>query len=176
MVERAGGAGLALESQEPAGVVREGGGKQFDGDLALEAGIARPVNLSHSAGGDMFNDLVGANAAPGLQVVGRLDTLGRGLFEETRGTRIVIEQRPDLSLEIRIVLAGAIEECGLAGRVEFQGGVQNGLNLPVTLGGHAVAALSSRCSQDLAMRQSRLTVAGEIPSTWAVSSILRPPK
>ena len=156
--------------------MRESGGKQFDGDLPLEPGITRPVYLSHSAGGDMFNDLVGPNAAPGLQVVGRLDTLGRGLFEKTRRTDIVIEQRLDLSLQLRVVLAGTFEERRLPGRVDFQGSLQNGLNLPVTFGAHALAGLSSRCSQDLAVRHSRLTVAGEIPNTWAVSSILRPPK
>jgi hypothetical protein len=98
MVQRAGSASLALESQKPIRVVRESGGQQFDGDLPLEPGITRPVNLSHSAGGDMFHDLVGPDAASGLQVVGRLDPLGRGLFEKTRRTDIVIEQRLNLSL------------------------------------------------------------------------------
>ena len=36
--------------------------------------------------------------------------------------------------------------------------------------------MSSRCSQILALLQSRLTVTGETLSTMAVSSMLRPPK
>src|SRR6266540_2645138 len=52
--------GFLLEPREPVGVLRELGWKNLQRDLAAEPGVARPVNLPHSARTERSENLVGA--------------------------------------------------------------------------------------------------------------------
>src|SRR5208282_3334690 len=72
---------------------------------------------------------------------------------------------------------GLIEEPGTLLRGQLNGQVQKLFDvLPVGDGhGKANRAISRR-SQIRAVRQSRSTVASEMPSTWAISGADRPPK
>ena len=58
MVERAGGACLLLEAAQAVGVVGDGGGEDLHRDLALEAGIAGPIDVAHAPRADGRQDPV----------------------------------------------------------------------------------------------------------------------
>ena len=177
VVQRTGGARLAFKTREMLLVVGESGGKKLDGDFAGEPRIAGAVDLAHAAGADGLDDLVRSKPAPGLQPDSGLLRRHRRLLEKPRRFPVVVEQRLHLGLQFRIAAARTFEKCGLPGRVEFQSSLQNRLDPPVAFRTHAaLVELSSRCSQALAIRQSRLTVAGDTPNTCAVSSMFRPPK
>ena len=60
--------------------------------------------------------------------------------------------------------------------LEPQGRVENNFDVLPLLGYHDRAFLISRCSHALATFKSRLTVAGDTPTDWAVCSIVSPPK
>jgi hypothetical protein len=60
MIQRGDGAGFALEA---LAALRVGGkirGKDFDGDVAAEARIARAIDFAHTAGAEGRDDFVGA--------------------------------------------------------------------------------------------------------------------
>ena len=67
MVDRREHAGLALEAGDPAGIAGELVGKNLDGDLAAELEVPGAIDLAHAAGAERVEDLVGAEAGPGLQ-------------------------------------------------------------------------------------------------------------
>ena len=60
VIERRGGANLALEALAPLGAVRDLGGEHLDRHLTVELGVARPPHLAHPAGPDGVEDLVPA--------------------------------------------------------------------------------------------------------------------
>jgi len=60
MRERGNGPCLAREAGERLGACGEPFGQDLDRDLALQACVARPVDLSHPAGAELREDLVGA--------------------------------------------------------------------------------------------------------------------
>jgi hypothetical protein len=53
-------AGANREAAESLGVLREGRGQDFDGDVTAEARAAGAKDLPHSSGADGRKDLVGA--------------------------------------------------------------------------------------------------------------------
>src|SRR5438105_4809288 len=67
MVELRDRARLAVEAGLHVGSGGEGGVEDFDGDDAVEAGIARSVDLAHAAGADAVEDLVRAEPGAGSQ-------------------------------------------------------------------------------------------------------------
>jgi len=54
------GAGLALEARATFRVGAQFSGEDLDGDRAVEARVAGLVDLTHSAGADEAQDLIGA--------------------------------------------------------------------------------------------------------------------
>lgn len=61
MVERAGGARFLAEPLKPFGVFRVGCREHLYGHVAVEAAVARPVDLAHRTSADQHLDLVGAD-------------------------------------------------------------------------------------------------------------------
>jgi len=59
--------GFTLESGESFSIPREFFGKHFDGDVAAELRVARPVHLAHPAGPDGLDDLVRAELGAGIE-------------------------------------------------------------------------------------------------------------
>ena len=53
---------LALEAGDALRVGGEGGGQDFDRDLAAEHGVAGAIHLAHAALAEQGEDLVGADA------------------------------------------------------------------------------------------------------------------
>src|SRR5262249_52463469 len=58
MVERGGGLSLLLETAQPFGVLSVAFRKKLDGDFAIEPGVLREVDFTHSPGTDRGDDLV----------------------------------------------------------------------------------------------------------------------
>ena len=65
VVECAGRLGLLLEALETLGTLGVDRRQDLDGDLALQSRVPRPVYLSHPAGAERRQDLVGPEASPG---------------------------------------------------------------------------------------------------------------
>jgi len=111
----------------------------------------------------------------------------RGVFQEA-GRLIVTEQQrlhfiaqrvvvPTLGVEKDVAGFGRLLERGVKHLVEPVPAVLFHRSVPESAGSPAADAdCSSRLSQALAITQPRLTVAGDMPSTSAVSSIVDPPK
>ncbi len=63
--------GLALEAGQAVaagpGVAREMGRQDFDGDVAIELGVAGAIDLAHRAGAEGADDFVDAKACAGLE-------------------------------------------------------------------------------------------------------------
>ena len=60
MVERGDGAGFLFETGAAAGVVRDIGGQDLDGDVAAQARIAGAVDLAHGARAQAGDDFIGS--------------------------------------------------------------------------------------------------------------------
>jgi hypothetical protein len=58
MVQRRNRAGLAFEALPGIGTVRKMGGKNLYGYNAFQAGVARPIHLSHAAGAERRLDFI----------------------------------------------------------------------------------------------------------------------
>lgn len=67
MVERTEDAGFLLEAFEAVTIGREGFGENFDGDGALEAGVACAVDFAHSASAERGLNFVGAEFGAGVE-------------------------------------------------------------------------------------------------------------
>ena len=67
MGQRRHGLRLALESGKPLRIRREGLRQHLNRDVAIELGIARPIDLAHSPGADEREDLVRAEASTRLK-------------------------------------------------------------------------------------------------------------
>src|SRR5215813_9871336 len=58
VVERRGGAGFLLEAAQAVRIPGELGGQQLDGDLATESRVFGQIDLAHSAGAKLRNNLI----------------------------------------------------------------------------------------------------------------------
>jgi len=63
MIERRQHLRLAPEPGEPVGVIREGVGKNFQRDVAIEPGVPRAENFAHPAFADGADDFVGTETS-----------------------------------------------------------------------------------------------------------------
>ena len=77
MVQRGEDFRFALETGEPFRVGRERFGQDLDGDVAIEARVARPIDLAHPAGPEGGEDLVGAEAGAGSKSQIATNYIGR---------------------------------------------------------------------------------------------------
>src|SRR5436190_19039218 len=68
MVERRQHLCFALESHEPIRVGRKDFGKALDGDVAIQPGVARPVDFAHAARAERRPDFVDSDSRPGGQL------------------------------------------------------------------------------------------------------------
>ncbi|MCG3159888.1 MAG: hypothetical protein JMDDDDMK_00913 [Acidobacteria bacterium] len=177
----------------------------LDGDLLLEllVGPGGFVNRAHPAATDQPGHAVSAQPPPDQFVVRfareRLGRAANRVVDERVGD-FVIEQRLDLAPQF-IVAAAALSQqrVALTGRA-FDDGLKYFFDLSPAFGSHVgswwlvvggwwfavtnhqppTANLcyfaSSRCSHACAIRISRPTVATEMSSAFAISSMLNPPK
>ncbi len=60
MIESSDGTGFLLEAAQTVSVRRKGRGKNFDGDDAIEAGVAGAIDLAHTAGAERCKDFIRA--------------------------------------------------------------------------------------------------------------------
>src|ERR1700686_2424175 len=166
--------------------LHEGGVKsaahQLDGYFlgVLPICTNRAIHLTHAAVPDFFNDLVDTDAT--TRTTGRrkgrgLECEGRILQKCSSGLFMRGEQRFDFVPEFGIPAAGMVEvRCALH-RVDKDDLVEQLLHLLPAFGVHAGASpVMARNNQARAVTQSRFTVAGEMPSTSEVSSMVRPAK
>ncbi len=65
MGERSDRSRLMLEPKQTIGIGAECDRKDFDGDIATEAWVTRPIDLTHAACAERREDFVGAEARPG---------------------------------------------------------------------------------------------------------------
>ena len=77
MVEGGDRAGFALEALAPLLVAGQLFRQDFDGNQAIEPGVARLIDLAHAAGADQPDDFVGAEARTGAS---DMCTVVRGVF------------------------------------------------------------------------------------------------
>jgi hypothetical protein len=49
---------FAFESRHALGIVRERRRQHLDGDLAMQDGVGRPVDLSHASRADLLSDAI----------------------------------------------------------------------------------------------------------------------
>jgi hypothetical protein len=67
VVQAAGGLRLLLEAPQPVRVVGEGGRQDLDRDVALQALVARAIDLPHATGADDSHDLVRSEPGAGRE-------------------------------------------------------------------------------------------------------------
>jgi hypothetical protein len=67
MIERRCCARFLLEAAQSIGIGRERGGQDFNRNVAAEPRIPRAIDLTHSAGSQSGDDLVGAEAGAGSE-------------------------------------------------------------------------------------------------------------
>lgn len=60
MIQRRQRVRFAPEARHALGVVRERFGKNLEGNVAIEFGVARAIDLAHATGAEQCQDLVGA--------------------------------------------------------------------------------------------------------------------
>ena len=60
MIEGRNGTGFLLEAAQAIGIGGKGSGENFDGDDAIEAGVAGAINLAHTAGAERCKDFIRA--------------------------------------------------------------------------------------------------------------------
>ena len=62
MVERCQDLRFPLEAGEPIGIMGDRLWEDFDGDVAVQLRIARPIHFAHPAGAQERDDFIGADA------------------------------------------------------------------------------------------------------------------
>ena len=67
MIQRRKQIGFASEAREPFRVTGEKLRQNLEGDISRQVAVARPINLSHAAGADQRDDLVGSQADAGRE-------------------------------------------------------------------------------------------------------------
>ena len=185
VVESSRGTGLSFEALELIGVARRCLMEHLDRDLAAEASVAGPIDLSHPPCTDQVENLVRSEPGPAEDREPLRRRLDDRLLEEPLCLLLVAEQRLHLMKNVHVAATGILEEgVALAWRAPERGAVQLLDPLEVSRPHHESAALApSRASRRISRRshtfancQSPFTVRGETLRTWAVSSTLRPPK
>src|SRR3954452_4431569 len=163
--------------------LREAAAYKFDCDFFFVFSIRtdRAIDFAHAAVADLFNELI----RPHSMITGRSHSCcsippaidGRLAQEST--SRLLMRRKKgfDFRSKFRIGTAFAVEIRRTVVDVKCNCLIQQLLHSLPALGIHAGARPAiDRYSQARAVTHSRFTVAGEIPSTSEVSSMVRPPK
>ena len=58
VIQRGKDLGFTLEASEAVGIEREFGGQDFQRDVAIQSGVARPIDLAHTAHAKQAGDFV----------------------------------------------------------------------------------------------------------------------
>ena len=61
MIQRGQHLGFALEAGQAVRMLRERGGQNFDGDIAVELGVTRPIDFAHAAGAELGSNAICAD-------------------------------------------------------------------------------------------------------------------
>ena len=168
---------LAREARQPFGICRKEARQDFDRNVAIESRVTGAVHFAHAADAEEVENLINPEPPSGQRRLGRIVHEFRGhrdsrLAEEVLCRRRLRQQRFHF-LPQRLVLTGFTQERRPFAGVARKRVMINPRNLLPSLRRHLG---NSRRSHVRASFQSRMTVSGEIRSTAAVSSTLRPPK
>ena len=149
MVDRRQHPGFALESRHAGRVAREGLGQDLDGHLAAELAVMGPVDLTHSAGAERTEDLVGAE--PRTRVKGHGSCAGLYAYGGVRSERWRDARSPGLSASLAPAFSAA-------GGFRTRGRGADGQ--PVRHGAPVEPILGARagCPADGGARRARLEV------------------
>src|SRR5215469_1063520 len=172
-----------FETVQSLRIARPELGQHLDCHFALQLRIACAIHLAHSASANKRLTQVRPQLGPRRQDIPRNGFCLRHPFNERwglqeAGAHMVARSEQNLHVlaEGWIGVAGSIQKGGaLLGR-QFERLLQQIANLLPAFLRHVSALLIWWCSQRRAVDQDRLTVAGDIPKTSAVSSIDSPPK
>src|SRR5579883_520697 len=173
MVEIGHGAGFAAETFLGSRIVSQITAKELDSDKPVEPRVSCFIHFAHAAIADTGENFIRS----------KLGSIGQRFSFDSRrlekAVRVFVGRKQGLHFcSDRFLDADLIEIAIAFARSFFQCDGEDGLDLSPLFGIHALSPLLliSRCSQARAVAHSRFTVAGEIPSTSAVSSMERPPK
>src|SRR5262249_10319056 len=144
-------------------------------------GVERAIDLAHSAMAKQADDLVWPDVAPYRRFIAIIIRQPLRLCEDWRVNETALPLvRGDQSLrfftQLLIVAAHFRQMDCPRLSLKLQRFVEQSVQFFPSFWCHDYVLLISLRSQALAMLQSRLTVAGEIRSASAVSSIVNPPK
>src|SRR5262245_32643290 len=166
MVERRGCLRFAFKTAHAIRILGEGGGQQFECDLAFEPGVLDQEYFSHSAPPKPADDFVRPDAAPDQRFIAIIRER-RSLHKDGRLNEAALPLvSGDQSLGLLAQLLVAAAHLRQKGRPRFslklQSLVEQSIQFFPAFGCHGYELLISLRSQARAMLQSRLTVAGEI--------------
>src|SRR5204863_571663 len=146
---------------------------ELDRDALRELVVAdSEKDRSHSADAELPHDAIRTDHRAGEPVAfGSIDVVPHRSIEKRLRLIVRIEERLDFGTDARV---GVVQQRRALRRRQFRGGVEQLTNvIPERIGAHR--GFISRRSHARAIAHSRLTVAEEIPSADAVSSIVSPP-
>src|SRR5262245_13437016 len=155
-------------------------GQRLERDHAPEATVPGEVHASHAATSELSNDRVGAERVSFLDPVvlsdKRWQLVSSRFCEEGTGGRVMFEQRQHLLPGVSVDDALAIEPRENISGVLVHGPFEQCSNTSPGVVIHEDVLTSSRKSQALASAHRRFSVAADMPSASAVSSMLNPTK
>jgi len=116
--QRRDGPGFALEALTELGIGCERFGQDLDGDGAIQPRVARPIDLSHSAGANGRLDLVRAEAGAGGQGHGQIFRYAGGAILSVRPERRKPQSTP--APDARDAVAEPQELASASGSTHFR--------------------------------------------------------
>src|SRR6266403_4709158 len=155
---------------------------QLDGDFlgVLAIGTDCAIDLAHPAVADLLDNLIHADAPPGARGGcrhRRLQIHCRSLQKSGSCLFMRREKGIDFAAELGIAVGNTVQKRRALVGIERYGFFQQLLHSLPTFRVHAGASpVMARYNHARAVTQSRFTVAGEIPNTSAVSSMVSPAK
>src|SRR6266516_3195853 len=185
MIQRGEDLPLLQEPLDSAVVPGAPGRQHLEGDalLVLVVGALGKIDGTHAAAPELAEDAVRTEPRPCIGEVGE----GGRVVEEgcgqrrrrdvEHGSRLgTLEERRHLGPEHRVVDAALFDERRPLRGLELQGTVRGIEHAPPPRSGNRSTHRRARCSQPLALVQSRRTVRAVTPNASAVSSSVNPPK
>ena len=155
-------------------------GQRLECDRPPEPPVGREIDAPHAPASNLADNSVRADAGAGRQRLLVQQQIGRLFHNRVRqkgaGARVMLDERQHFVADDGIVRRFARDPApGAGGRIAIQSRLEQIAHSSSLVRRHA-GPLRSRKSQARASAQRRFTVAGEMPSASAVSSMLRPAK